>query len=108
MTNRIILGSAFVFVILSGCSSGKPSNSDIEKKIVMEYTCPETAEVRNLNIIDTKDAEGISGAKGYEYTVSGEIVWPKGCNEFGMVQAGHSEKFENKHVFLIEADGKWQ
>lgn len=108
MFKRIILGSSLALVILSSCGGGKPSNSDIEKKIVMEYTCPETAEVRNLNIVDTKDAEGISGAKGYEYTVSGEVVWPKGCNEFGTVQPGHSEKFENKHVFLIEADGKWQ
>ncbi|MET0636674.1 MAG: hypothetical protein ABWZ25_11660 [Chitinophagaceae bacterium] len=101
----ILIISSIIFI---SCNS-KPSDRDIEKKILMEYTCFEKARVDNLKILDTKDAEGISGNKGYEYVVSGEIVWPEGCNEFGNLAPGSKEPFADKHVFLIKTDeGKWQ
>ena len=90
------------------CSSG-PSDEDIKKKILLEYVCMETAEVENLKIIGSKEAETISDAKGYEYTVSGEVVWRDGCNEsLRPTQPGYKERFENKKVYLVKTEGEWR
>jgi hypothetical protein len=105
--NKITLICCLSLLIFYSCKR-KPSDSDIERKILMEYTCFETAKVNALEIVNSKDAEAISGATGYEYTVSGEIIWPNGCNEFGNVPPGFTEKFQNKKVFLIKVDGNWQ
>jgi hypothetical protein len=108
MMRKTIFFTCLISLIVLYSCKGKPSDSDIKKKILMEYTCPETSKVNSLNIISTKDAEAISGVPAYEYVVTGEIIWPKGCNEFGNMPAGHVEKFENKHVFLAKVDGNWQ
>lgn len=75
----------------------------------MEYVCMETAEVENFKVIDKRDAETVSDAKGYEYTVSGEVVWKDGCKEFGTgTPPGFKEKFENKKVYLVKTEGEWR
>jgi hypothetical protein len=96
MKKAIFFTCLISLIVLYSCK-GKPSDSDIKKKILMEYTCPETSKVNSLNIISTKDAEAISGVPAYEYVVTGEIM-----------PAGHVERFENKHVFLAKVDGNWQ
>ena len=107
MKRTTLFNCCFALLIFYSCK-GKPSDSDIEKKLLMEYTCPESSKVNSLNVLSSKDAEAISGATAYEYVVSGEIVWPKGCDEFGNLPPGYIEKFENKHVFLVKVDGNWQ
>ena len=90
------------------CKS-KPSNADIEKKILLEYTCAETAKVNSLQIMKSSPTTSLLGFKGYEYLVSGEVEWPAGCTEFGTaVPSGYKEKFENKTVVLIKSDAGWQ
>lgn len=100
---------AALALAMTGCSS-KPSEKDIAKKILLEYVCAETAEVNNLQVLNTKDAVGIFGNKGYEYEVSGEVEWTAGCNEFGSrLEPGFKEKFERKKVFLMKgSDGVWR
>jgi len=39
-----IFASVFALVLLYSCS-GKPSDKDISKKILLEYVCNETAKV---------------------------------------------------------------
>lgn len=108
MNKKLLFIYFFPLVILCSCSS-KPSHSDIEKKILMEYVCPETAKVNELHIVSTKDAESIMGMKGYQYTVSGEVEWKNGCDEFGTgIAPGFKEKFENKSVTLIKGEDGWQ
>ena len=109
MKRIISVATLFTILFLTACKS-KPSENDIKKKILLEYICPETARVNDLKILSTKDAEAIFGNKGYEYRVSGEIEWTGGCREFGsQLPPGHTEKFENKTVFLIKTDdGTWQ
>lgn len=69
----------------------------------------ETAEVENLDVKDKQEAETVSDAKGYVYTVSGEVVWKDGCKEFGTgTPPGFKEKFENKKVYLVKVDGEWR
>jgi hypothetical protein len=95
-------------ILFSGCKN-QPSNADIEKKILLEYTCAETAKVNSLQIIKSTPTTSLLGFKGYEYQVSGEVEWPGGCTEFGTsVPAGFKEKFENKTVVLIKGDEGWQ
>jgi hypothetical protein len=105
-----LLFVAVLSLFLLACNS-QPGTSDIKKKILLEYICAETAQVNNLRILSTKDAESIFGTnKGYEYLVSGEIEWPGGCKEFGSgIPPGSKEVFDNKKVFLIKGnDGVWR
>ena len=101
---------SFLLVVILFCScNSKPSESAISKKIMQDYVCMETGQVESLKIIDQQDAETISDAKGYVYTVSGEVVWEEGCKEFGMgVPPGFRERFENKKVYLVNIDGEWR
>ncbi len=108
MNNKLLSICSLFIIFLYSCSS-KPSNADIEKKVLLEYICPETAKVNNLKIESSKDAESILGMKGYQYTVSGEVIWKDGCNEFGSgIAPGYTEKFANKSVTLIKTDQGWQ
>ena len=108
MSNKFLFLCFFSIIFLCSCSS-KPSNADIEKKVLLEYVCPETAKVNGLTIVSTKDAESIMGMKGYQYSVSGEVEWKNGCNEFGTgIAPGFTEKFENKSVTLIKTEEGWQ
>ncbi len=95
-------------LMLASCSSS-PSESDIKKKILLEYVCMETADIENLKVLDKKDAETISDAKGYEYTVSGEVVWNAGCQEsLRPTPAGYKERLENKKAYLVKSEGEWR
>src|SRR6476620_12588261 len=105
-SSMYIILFAAVFVV--GCSTG-PSDEAIKKKILLEYVCMETAAVENLKVIGKKQAETISDAKGYEYSVSGEVVWKEGCQEaIRPTPPGYREKFENKKVYLVETEGEWR
>ena len=108
MKNILQTAGLLLLLFTVACKS-KPSEKDIKKKILLDYICAETANVNDMRIVNTKDAEGIFGNKGYEYTISGEIQWANGCREFGSgLPPGHTERFENKRVFLIKGnDGKW-
>ncbi len=103
-----ILFAVVITLFFFSCKS-KPSHADIEKKVLLEYTCAETAKVNALEIIKTSPATSIFGLKGYEYLVSGEVEWPSGCTEFGTaLPSGYKEKFENKTVVLIKGEEGWQ
>ncbi len=107
MFQKLLFPCLIVFFIFS-CKS-KPSNADIEKKVLLEYVCPETAKVNSLEIIKTEPATSIFGLKGFQYVVSGEVEWPKGCTDFGTgLPAGYKEKFDSKTVTLIKTEEGWQ
>ncbi|RYZ28536.1 MAG: hypothetical protein EOO10_09250 [Chitinophagaceae bacterium] len=108
MTKTYCLVLATCLGGLFSCSGG-PSDEDIKKKILLEYVCMETAEVEDLKVVESKKAETISDAKGYEYTVSGDVVWKDGCNEsLRPTPAGYKERFENKKVYLVKTEGEWR
>jgi len=95
-------------LLLYSCSN-KPAETDIKRKIVLDYACPETVQVSSLKITGTKENTSFIGLKGYEYTVTGEVFWKKGCNEIGhSIKPGQKEKFENKIVILIKGDEGWR
>ena len=107
MIKKICLYGVVILLFYS-CAS-KPAEADIKKKILLDYTCPETVQVSSITINSTKEATSFIGLKGYEYTVSGEVVWKDGCNEFGTsLPPGYKEKFENKKVVLIKGDEGWR
>jgi hypothetical protein len=108
MTKKLLFTGLITFLFFCSCKN-KPSNADIEKKVLLEYTCAETAKVNMLQIIKTSPTTSILGFKGYEYLVSGEVEWPSGCTDFGTaLPSGYKEKFENKTVVLIKSDEGWQ
>src|SRR5579885_1044584 len=108
MKNITLLCFSIIIISMYSCSS-KPSTAQIEKKVLLDYVCPDAAKVNGFKIESTEATESIFGFKGYEYTVSGEIVWQNGCDEFGAgLPAGYSEKFNNKKVTLIKTDQGWQ
>jgi len=75
----------------------------------LEYVCAETAAIEDLKINDRKESETTFDAKGYEYTVSGDVIWKDGCNEsVRPTPPGHKEKFENKKVYLVKTEGEWR
>lgn len=107
MTRQILCYSIFKMILYS-CSN-KPSEADIKRKIVLDYTCPETIQISSMQVINLKEASSFVGLKGFEYTVSGEVVWKDGCNEFGSsLPIGHKEKFKNKKVILIKGGEGWR
>ena len=108
MAKKIAFVVLITIVLFCSCKS-KPSHADIEKKVLLEYTCAETAKVNSLEIVKTSPTTSVFGLKGYEYLVSGEVEWPSGCTEFGTgLPSGYKEKFENKTVVLIKGDEGWQ
>jgi len=108
MAKRLLVACLITFLFICSCNN-KPSSADIEKKVLLEYTCAETAKVNSLQIVKTSPTTSIFGLKGYQYLVSGEVVWPSGCTEYGTsVPAGYKESFENKMVVLIKSDEGWQ
>jgi hypothetical protein len=108
MAKKLLFASLITLLFFCSCKS-KPSDADIEKKVLLEYTCAETAKVNSLQIIKSSPTTSLLGFKGYEYLVSGEVEWPSGCTEFGTaLPAGYKEKFENKTVVLIKGEGGWQ
>ena len=108
MAKKLTPVCLIAIAFLLSCNS-KPSNAAIEKKILLEYTCAETAKVNSLQVIKSEPTTSLLGFKGFEYLVSGEIEWPSGCTDFGMAMpSGYKEKFENKTVVLIKSDEGWQ
>ena len=95
-------------IVLYSCG-GKPSETDIKKKILLEYVCNETAKVNDLKILKTEETETVVGNKAYKYTVSGEVEWPDGCTEFGTrLEPGRKETFEKVVYLGSDGNGKWQ
>ncbi|MEO8765642.1 MAG: hypothetical protein ABI416_15185 [Ginsengibacter sp.] len=108
MIKKLLPFCLIILIFLTSCNS-KPSNADIEKKILLEYTCAETAKVNSLQIVKSSPTTSILGFKGFEYLVSGVVEWPSGCTEFGTaLPSGFKEKFENKTVTLIKSNEGWQ
>ena len=108
MAKKLLFACLITLPFCYSCKS-KPSNSDIEKKVLLEYTCAKTAKLNSLQVIKSSPTTSILGFKGYEYLVSGEVEWPSGCTEFGTaVPAGYKERFENKTVVLIKSELGWQ
>jgi hypothetical protein len=105
---NIVLVCLTSIALLYSCS-GKPSEKDISKKILMEYGCAEIAKVNNLKILKTKETESTGGPHVFNYTVSGEVEWPEGCKEMGTnTTAGTKEKFERQVVLTKAEDSNWQ
>lgn len=108
MHSKQYLLYGFGSLLFCSCST-KPSEADIKRKIVLDYSCPETVEVNRITINSLKESTSFIGLKGYECTVSGEVSWKDGCNEYGSFHpAGFIEKFENKKVILINGDEGWR
>ncbi len=108
MNKNLLFVCVISMAFFCSCKS-TPSHKDIEKKILIEYTCAETAKVNSLEIVSKSPTTSLFGYKGYEYVVSGEIEWPTGCTEFGMaLPSGYKEKFDNKRVVLIKGENGWQ
>ena len=81
-------------ILFSSCSS-KPSDKEIKAKLLSEYGCADKAEVKDMKILSTKETKGTDIKHVYQYTVSGEIEWPQGCNEAGHQNTpGSREAFE--------------
>ena len=105
---NIVLVCLTSISLLYSCS-GKPSEKDISKKILIEYVCAETAKVNNLKISRTEETESTGGPHVFNYTVSGEVEWPEGCKEMGTnTPAGAREKFEKKVVLSKKEGSNWQ
>jgi hypothetical protein len=106
MIKLITIISSIIF--LYSCS-GKPSDKDISKKILLEYVCAETAKVNNLKILKTEETESTGGPHVFTYTVSGEVEWPDGCKEMSTnTVAGTKEKFEKQVMLSKTEGGNWQ
>jgi hypothetical protein len=104
-TSIIIL----VFTIFLYSCSGKPSEKDINKKVLQEYVCAETAKVNNLKILKTEETESTPDTHVFSYTVTGDVIWPDGCTELGTnAQPGAKEKFEKVVTLYKDDDGNWQ
>ena len=101
-----------VLVIIATCfcsCAAKPSETDITKKILLEYVCPENATVEGLKIISLKETRSLLGLPALQYTVSGEIEWMNGCDEtFSNMPAGYKEAFQNKTITLVKVNDNWQ
>jgi hypothetical protein len=108
MMQKQFLLYLLIATFLSSCND-KPADEDIKRKIVLDYACPETVLVSAMQITGVKETTSFIGSKEYEYSVSGEVFWKDGCNEFGSsLTAGYREKFENKKVILIKGDEGWR
>ncbi len=100
--------SVFVTCLLLSCS-GKPSEKDINKKILLEYVCAETAKVDDLKILKTEETESTGNPPIFRYTVTGEVAWPDGRTEMGTnTAAGAKEKFKKEVTLAKTDDGDWQ
>jgi hypothetical protein len=104
------LSFLFCAILLSFCScGGKPSKSDISRKILLDYVCNETAKVNNLKILRTEKTESTGEPPMFRYAVSGEVEWPDGCTESGTTTPpGTKEKFERLVTLYQSDEGQWQ
>ena len=94
-------------VVLHSCS-GKPSEKEIGKKVLMEYICPEKAKIQSMQIVNVQETTTFIGTKAWRYTVTGEVAWPEGCSEFGSgLQPGAKEQFQKTVTLAKGDDGEW-
>ena len=93
---------------LIGCAN-KPSQKNIEKKLLQDYVCKETAQVNKLKILKTEETRSTGGPHVFTYSVTGEVEWPDGCKEMGTnTPAGSKEKFNRLVTLYKSADGGWE
>ena len=95
-------------VVFTSCAS-KPTEKDIENKLLQNYVCNETAKVNKLKILKTEETKSTGGPHIFNYTISGEIVWPDGCTEKATnTPPGTKEKFRRIVTLYKSGDGKWE
>jgi hypothetical protein len=104
--------TALLFVssllVLTSCGN-KPTEKDIEKKLLQNYVCSEAAKVNKLKILKTEETKSTGGPHIFNYTISGEIVWPEGCTEKATnTPPGTKEKFRRMVTLYKADDGKWE
>ena len=91
-----------------GCAN-KPSQKSIEKKLLQDYVCKETAQVNNLKILKTEETRSTGGPHVFTYSATGEVEWPDGCKEMDTnTPAGTKEKFNRLVTLYKSADGEWE
>ena len=62
MAEKLLLVCLTLLPLFYSCNS-KPSNADIEKKILLEYACAGTAKVNSLQIIKSSPTTSLLGLK---------------------------------------------
>ena len=99
-----------LFVVLFlAASCSKPSKKDIERKLLLDYVCAETAKVRDLKILKTEETESTGGPHIFNYSITGEIEWPDGCKEPSTnTPAGTTEKFSRLLSLYKTEEGNWE
>jgi len=60
MAKKLLFACLITLLFFCSCKS-KPSNADIEKKVLLEYTCAETAKVNSLQIIKSSPTTSLLG-----------------------------------------------
>lgn len=105
---KVALFVAAATIFMTGCAD-KPTHEDIEKKLLQDYVCKETAKVNNLKVLKTEETKSTDGPHIFTYSITGEVVWPDGCKEMGTnTPTGTKEKF-NRLLTLYKSDeGKWE
>lgn len=95
-------------VAIASCNS-KPSDEDIQKKLLGEYVCGDNAKLISFKILHSKKSRSFTGEPAYEYLVSGEIQWISDCPQFfNVIPAGYKESFKNKKIFLYKGEDGWE
>jgi Na+-translocating ferredoxin:NAD+ oxidoreductase RnfG subunit len=103
----------FILVLIAGaltsCKRKIPAQDDIQKKLLTEFVCPETARIRHFEIVQHDEIKNATGNITHRYLVQGQMEWPSGCNDDGtVIPAGRQQSFEQT-VFLTETkNGQWQ
>ena len=107
---KAILALPSLFLLLSiGSCTGRPSEKDISKKLLLDYVCNETAKVNGLKILKTEKTESTGQPPIFHFTVQGEVEWPDGCQEFGSTTPpGTREKFERLVTLYKTDEGNWE
>jgi len=97
-----------LLLLLAGCGS-KPAQKDIEKKLLQNYVCSETAKVSRMKILKTEETQSTGGPHIFNYTITGEIEWPEGCTDKATnTPPGSKEKFSRIVTLYKSDDGKWE
>jgi hypothetical protein len=99
---------SFTILAISGCAD-KPSQKDIEKKLLQDYVCRETATVNHIKILKTAETKSTGGPHIFTYTITGEVEWPGGCRDTSTnTPPGTKEKFNRLLTLYKSDDGKWE
>ena len=99
---------SFLVAILIGCAD-KPTQADMEKKLLQNYVCPDKARVKELKVLRTEETKSTGGPHLFRFTVRGEVEWPTGCNQTGTITpAGTKEPFERLLTLYKSDKGQWE